>query len=113
MGKPWLMTARLTLILLALVFAGTSAVAGESAAANIRKLTGKHTRLVWVRGTNGKGNKFGPGTSKQLLPVGGAGYRGGRGAVLGFGAGHKFAPHDHAQRRTGDLVGLRKKRLDH
>lgn len=45
---------------LALSLLSAAAAAEDSPAAAIRKLTGADTRLVWLRGTNGRGRAFGP-----------------------------------------------------
>jgi hypothetical protein len=54
------------------ILLGMATAHGQDAAAQIRKLTGAHTRLVWVRSPNGTGDKFGPrpGASGPYVVVG-------------------------------------------
>jgi hypothetical protein len=56
------------LVLPGVIALSGTAQAGTSVAATIRALTGRTTRLVWVRGTDGKGDAFGP-REGSLQPI--------------------------------------------
>jgi hypothetical protein len=60
-----LWTAALSLLVAGLL--GDVARGAENVAASIRQLTGAHTRLVWVRGANHQGDKFGGGGAVYRL----------------------------------------------